>query len=280
MTITAHCLVKNEGRFVWYAVMSVINHVDKVLLWDTGSTDGTLEILREIKRLRTDKVELREVGSIDVQTFAQVRQAMLDNTKTDWFLMVDGDEIWWEDSIKKVIKTINDKEQNLESIVVPTFNLVGDIYHYQEEAAGQYSLAGRVGNLNLRAINCGIPGLKSDRPHGTWGWVDETGKMIQDRDRKKILFIEAPYIHASFLQRSLDIKKERDVPKRSQKLKYELGISFPKDFYYPEVLFRSRPSFVPTPWENRSLSYAIRASIETPLKMIKRRILPNMKAGY
>jgi hypothetical protein len=50
LKITAHTLVKNEARFVWYSVMSVIEHVDKILLWDTGSTDGTKEILKKISK--------------------------------------------------------------------------------------------------------------------------------------------------------------------------------------------------------------------------------------
>lgn len=280
MKITAHSLVKNEGRFVWYSVMSVINYVDRVLLWDTGSTDGTIEILRELKKIGGKKVELKEVGEVDPQRFTEVRQEMLDATQSDWFLVVDGDEVWWDDSIKQATDTIKTQGRQIESIVVPTVNLIGDIYHYQEESAGQYRLAGRVGNLNLRGVNCTILGLHSDRPHGTWGWVDKDGKMVQDRDPPKIMFINAPYLHASFIQRSLDIAKEHDVPKRKQKLKYELGIPFPADYYYPEVFFRPRPIIVPSVWENRSLLYTIRASLETPLKMIKRRILPTTKVGY
>ena len=51
MKIWAHTLVKNEEKFVWYSVMSIISHVEKVLLWDTGSTDNTPEILKELKLL-------------------------------------------------------------------------------------------------------------------------------------------------------------------------------------------------------------------------------------
>lgn len=281
-TITAHCLVKNEARFVWYSVMSVIKHVDKLLLWDTGSTDGTLEIIDQIEKAdREKKVEVIRLKAVDVQGFAKVRQDMLDATSTDWFIVVDGDEIWWEDSIKKVVQVVRSSTGGeIESIVVPTYNLVGDIYHYQEEAAGKYNLAGRRGHLNLRAVNRMIPGLASRGPHGIWGWVDGDGKMIQERDPKKIIFVDAPYLHATHLPRAADLAKEKDVPKRAQKLKYEIGISFPSDFYYPEVFFRPRPEIVPSPWVKRSGSYIARAAVETPLKKIKRRIFRETKAGY
>jgi hypothetical protein len=279
-TITAHCLVKNEERFVWYSVMSVYNHVDKILLWDTGSTDGTLEIIKELEKVDKDKkISFREYGGVTKETFAKVRQEMLDQTETDWFLMVDGDEIWWEDSIKKVIEAINTKGDQIESIVVPLYNLVGDIYHYQEKNAGRYTLAGRTGHLSLRAINRKIPGLSSLGDHGVWGWIDNNKKMIQDRDQKKILYIEAPYLHATFLQRAKTKEDEKNVPKRTKKLKYEFGISFPADFYYPEVLFKERPEIVPSVWNKVDMKYKLRAVFETPLRKIKRR-LHTGKAGY
>ncbi len=278
MTITAHCLVKNEARFVWYAVMSVVHHVDKVLLWDTGSTDGTLEIVRKIKKAAPDKIDFREYGSVTPETFTKVRQEMLEQTDTDWFLIVDGDEVWWEESIRKVVQ--GSVGRNLESIVVPTINLIGDIYHYQEEEAGQYHLTGKRGHFNLRAVNRSIPGLHSAGPHGTWGWVDADNRMIQDRSTQKILFVDAPYLHATFLPRTLSREKDLLVPKRAHKFKYELGIPFLSDFYYPEVFFRPRPEIVPSVWEKRGIAYTLRAAFETPLKKIKRRLIKESKIGY
>ena len=47
--IWANCLIKNEERWVWYALQSVLPYVDKILVWDTGSTDNTVEIIKTIK---------------------------------------------------------------------------------------------------------------------------------------------------------------------------------------------------------------------------------------
>src|SRR3989344_4886974 len=68
-TICSHTLVRNEGRFLWFAVMSVINHVDRVLLWDTGSTDQTIEIISEIKRMFPKKVSVNKIVKIDSLEF-------------------------------------------------------------------------------------------------------------------------------------------------------------------------------------------------------------------
>lgn len=283
-TITAHCLVKNEARFLWYSVMSVIDYVDQILLWDTGSTDGTLEIVEEIiKRDKEGKVSFREYGEVGVDTFWKARQEMLDQTKTNWFLMVDGDEVWWQDSIERLVKEVNDGGDKIESIIVPTYNLVGDIFHYLPKDAGKYNFLHKKGSLkghyNLRAVNTKIQGLKSYGEHGTWGWVDQENKMIQDRDRNKILFVDRHYMHATFLERSSDRLLSSNVPKRKKKLKYETGMEFPKDFYYPEVFFRQRPKIVPSVWYKTSKKYKLRAIFETPLKRIKRIVLPD-KVGY
>ena len=47
-TIWANTIVHNEENFIWFAIMSVIDWVDKMLVWDTGSTDKTVEIIEEI----------------------------------------------------------------------------------------------------------------------------------------------------------------------------------------------------------------------------------------
>jgi len=216
MNIWVHTLVKNEERYIWYALMSVIEYVDKIIVWDTGSDDRTVEIIKIIKKYFPDKILFKELGDISIDKFTQARQEMLYETKADWFLVLDGDEIWWDKSIKKVVNIINSKGDSIKSIAVPSYNLVGDIYHYQEEAAGQYSIAGRKGHLSIRAINMKIPGLSSKKPHGTWGWVDEAGRMIQKRDPNKILFIEdSYYMHMTHLPRSNSREYDINVPKRT-----------------------------------------------------------------
>ena len=104
--IWVHTLVKNEEKYLWYAVMSVADFVDKVLLWDTGSSDKTVEIIKQIQNIKGDKVEFKEVGEVDPEEFTKVRQQMLQQTKSDWFMILDGDEVWWEKSIKEVHEDI------------------------------------------------------------------------------------------------------------------------------------------------------------------------------
>ena len=257
----------------------MIEYVDKLLLWDSGSTDRTVEIAKELQKSYPNKIDFREVTITTPEEFPKVRQSMLDITYADWLLMVDGDEVWWDDSIKQVKELIENKGKLIETIVVPMIYPIGDIYHRQEESAGKYELAGKKGHYALRVINMRIPGLRSLNPHGTWGWTDGEGKMIQNRNSKKIFYIEAPYMHFSLLPRSVRREDDYKVIKRAQKLKYELGNALPKDYFYPEVFFRPRPSIVPCPWIRMNTPFMIKAAIETPLRKVKRRLWKG-KTGY
>ena len=278
MSIYAHTLVKNEEKWLWFSVSSVVNHVDKILLWDTGSTDGTLKIIEELQKKYPGKIDFRQYGKVTSETFTKARQEMLEATSSDWFIVLDGDEIWFEDSIRKMIGEIKKNGDNIESIVVPTINLVGDIFHYQSESSGKYKIAGKVGHFNLRAINRKIPGLQALGPHGKMGWADGEGTMIQDGNPGKIKFIDAPYLHATNLKRAGG-EKDTEVVKRKKKLKYEFGIPFAKDYFYPEVFFREHPELIESPWRVIDSSFKIRAFFETPAKRLKRKILPD-KVGY
>src|SRR3989344_2958927 len=138
MKIWAHTIVNNEENFIWFSLMSVVDFVDQILIYDTGSTDKTVEIIKEIQKIKGNKIILKQVGLTGGNEFPKLRQKMLEESRCDWILVLDGDEIWWENSIKKVIKEINDKGDVTSGIVVPMVVPVGDIYHLQEEKAGQY----------------------------------------------------------------------------------------------------------------------------------------------
>lgn len=262
-TIWAHCIVNNEENFIWFAVMSVVDFVDKVLIWDTGSTDKTVEIIKEIKKIKGNKIEFKETGPIDKYQFPKMRQAMLDESKCDWILVLDGDEIWWKDSIKKITEEIHEKGAAIEGMVVPMVVPVGDIYHLQEEAAGRYEILGRKGHLSLRVINRNIPGLHVDWPYGRESFFDGDNRLIQERAR--MVFVDAPYLHTTHLKRS-QTKREFD------KFKYELGTLVNKNFRFPEVFFEPYPKIIHSPWVKISGSELLKAKILTPLRKIKRKL--------
>lgn len=57
ITVSVHALIKNESRFAWYSIMSVMPYMDKVMIRDTGSTDSTPQIISEIQKIGGEKVD-------------------------------------------------------------------------------------------------------------------------------------------------------------------------------------------------------------------------------
>ena len=280
MSLWAHTIVKNEDRYLWYSVNSVINHVDKILLWDTGSTDNTLVIIDELRKRYPSKIDFREMGDVNIDQFTTVRQKMLDSTKSDWVIIVDGDEVWWDEKIKEVRSVIETGGKDLDSIVAKYYNIVGDIYHHQDESAGKYNIDGKLGNYNIRAFNRKIKGIRFTRPHGQQALVDDKNVFLQDRDHHKKYWIEGySYLHFTNVQRSGKRTDDLKVPKRSFKLKYDMGHKFSPDFYYPEAFFSYKPDIVVSPWFSASYNYRIRSNVLIPLRKIKR-MLGNNKSGY
>lgn len=264
MTIWANTIVNNEENFIWFALMSIIDYVDKVLIWDTGSEDKTVEIIKEIKKLKGNKIEFKEVGRVNNEQFTTLRQSQLDESKCDWILILDGDEIWWENSIKDLTQRIKKNGKDIEGIVVPTIVPVGDIYHIQEDKAGQYELLGRKGHFNLRAINRGIPSLHVDFAHPNEAYLDENNKAIHQKEN--IVSLDTPYLHVTHLKRS---ENERVV----DKFKSEIGNSIPQNFKYPEVLYEPYPNIIKSPWNKISGFKLIKSRLLTPLRKIKRRLI-------
>lgn len=248
MKISAHCLVKNEEDFIWFALNSVVDYVDEMMVWDNGSTDNTISIIRSIDN---PKIKFKQ----DPGKVAEVRQKMLDQSKADWIFILDGDEIWSESGITTLIDQIKNAGDSKDCVVVPNYMLIGDMFHYQEPRAGKYKIGDLSGHYNIRAVRI-TSGLKVSGTYPNEAYLNKAGIKVQDLSKERILFSDTPYLHASFLK----------------KKKHELGISFPKDFYFPEILFGPRPKNIRSPWETINLNYKIKALVETPLKKIKRRL--------
>lgn len=267
--ITVHTIVKNEQRWVWFAVNSVLDYVDEILVWDTGSSDATVSI---IKSIDSPKIKFRQVIAEDANAFTLISQRMLEATSSDWMLIVDGDEIWTRAGISATVDFISAAGDSVEFIIQPYYNLIGDVYHYQDPSAGRYHIGSYSGHVTIRAVNMTkIPGLHYDRPHMQRGLFDAKGTLIQDRPQAQSRYMPIPYFHTTHLHRSLTAAQDSQVVKRRPKYKYELGHPFPPDFVYPEVFYLPRPEEVPSPWLHRDFRYLVAASWQTPLRILKRK---------
>ncbi len=194
--ITTHTIIKNEQNWIKPALLSVIDQVDQMLVWDTGSTDKTANIIRLI---HSPKIEFKECGSVDRQQLVDLRNLQLKATHTSWFIILDGDEIWPKTNLIQLIKAIEKAQSNTIALVNRTKNCIGDLHHFAPEAKGQYQIGPWQGHLNIRAIR-NLPGLKVVGEYPDEAYIYQ-GKKLQDQP-ERLEFVETWYLHTTHLKRS------------------------------------------------------------------------------
>jgi len=262
--ITAHMIVKNEDRWVWFALQSILPYVDKIIITDTGSSDKTLKI---IESFASPKIQFTKVVIHTSADVTSVRSAQLTETKTPWIWIVDGDEIYPSNTAKECLTAA--KSNHYEGVVVRRYDLMGDIYHRQVESVGSYELFGQKGHLLVRLLNRDkINNLIYRGDYPNEGFLDGNGKSILTR-KPLDWYITKDYLyHAMYLKRS---SQGGNLPMFNRsKYKIETGIRI--DAVIPEVFSLPRPELVPDPLVRRSLGYELIAQVVTPIKNIKRRL--------
>jgi len=264
-------LVKNEERWVWFAVNSVLSYVDKILIWDTGSSDKTKEVIATIK---SRKIEFKEFGGVSKKEYGDMRQKMLEKTSSDWVWIVDGDEIWPKSSTLQLIKEIKKAPKKIIGFCVRPINFVGDIrFIHPETFKGQspHAPKGIHGFFSTRVFRRNIDGLHVSGEYGKESFLDKSGKTIRE-NKNRIKYLESVYYwHMSYLPRSTNRKKDREVMMRGKKRKFEIGIPRPKWVEVPEVFYKKRPRIAADPFFYMNPWQYFKAILQTPIKKIKRR---------
>ncbi len=247
--ITTHTIVKNEDRWLWYAIRSVIDQVSQMLIYDTGSSDRTIDI---IKSINSPKIIFQSKRATNRQELVKLRQEQLKLTQTPWFMLLDGDEIWPQKNLMALINTASTAPDNTIAFFNQTRNCVGDIWHYLPESKGKYVIKGIRGHLNIRLIK-NITGLKvqGSYPLESYQLNNQPIQTLSDR----IQFVDTWYLHTTHLPRSTSKLAESTVIDRLQKRKFRFGKQMAKT-ELPEVFNLPRPSFVPPPITNRWLQLA------------------------
>ncbi|MBP6855675.1 MAG: GtrA family protein [Candidatus Pacebacteria bacterium] len=195
-TITAHCLVKNEDVFIEYAIRSVIDVVDAVLVFDTGSNDSTVSIVQRLRQEYPAKIIFEQKGPCDKERHTQLRQEMVDKTTTDWFMILDGDEVWTTQGARELKHIIEDT--STECVVAPFHLCVGDVFH-EHRRKGHFIINGKKGNYALRALK------KTRGIH--WGGVYENDTLYDERKKifcgeNNTVFLDHSFWHCTHLRRS------------------------------------------------------------------------------
>jgi glycosyltransferase involved in cell wall biosynthesis len=265
-SIAAHMVVKNEDQWIWFAINSILPYVDTLLITDTGSTDHTLEIIRSIK---DPKINLTTIKISTPKELTAVRQAQIQESKNPWIWLIDGDEIYSTHLAKEIVGQVN--SDKFEGIVVRRYDLLGDIYHHQQDSIGEYSLFGQHGHLVTRLVNRDkIQGLHYQGDYPLEGFFDQDGVSTRERAPQNWYITNNYLHHAMYLKRSSAGANLKSVLHRH---KYKVEKGLPITTPLPEIFSLPRPNIIPDPSIKRSFTYELLASLITPVKHLKRKFL-------
>lgn len=265
MFLTAHCLVKNEENFVGYAIKSVIDFVDSIIIFDTGSTDKTVEIIKNLTKEYPEKIIFEEKGPCDKIRHTQLRQEMLERTKTDWFMILDGDEIWTKRGVEEALKIMGEKN-SIGCILTPYYLCAGDIFHHS--LRGKYVYDGVRIHALARIFKITLEVAWNLGPYGEDDYVkDDKGNLIR---KGNYVFMKNKYWHASALVRSSQ-DKDVNLGRHKHVMSYSLkiiGEGFKIRETIPEVFGNGSQMKLPlfNSWVNAVLH------ILYGLKIIKKRL--------
>lgn len=115
----------NEEEYIGYAIQSVLDQtrydlVDKVVVVDDGSNDGSEEVIRKIEE---ENPKVKYIYQ-ENEGLAGARNTGIGHCEGDFVALQDGDDIWVEKKIEYQAKVI--EEYSDVGIVYTDFRLFGD----------------------------------------------------------------------------------------------------------------------------------------------------------
>lgn len=111
--LIAVILTKNEAENIADCVADLRSWVDTVVVWDSGSEDGTQALARQAGALVVER---------PFDNFANQRQAVLETVEAEWILFIDADERATPAFADEVCANI--KQSHIDGFWVPRRNFI------------------------------------------------------------------------------------------------------------------------------------------------------------
>lgn len=115
--LSLHMIVKDEEPLLGKLLEHVAPHVGEMVIVDTGSTDGTVEVARQFTR----RVYTHDLNG----NFAQTRNFALDRATLPWIFHLDADE-WPTDNLLMYLKGffLAGVEEDVSGLSIVRHNLI------------------------------------------------------------------------------------------------------------------------------------------------------------
>jgi glycosyltransferase involved in cell wall biosynthesis len=128
--ITAIVVAKDEATIISLALKSLIGFADQVICIDNGSTDNTLDLMRQFEKDNAELIEIK-VLSMPGALLGDCRQKGLDLTDYNWHLRWDADMVFKTTGHENchILRKKALSSDRPRAIQLPRTNLFGDFHH-------------------------------------------------------------------------------------------------------------------------------------------------------
>lgn len=100
MQIEAYIIAWNEADTIAFTIKHYQSFCTRIILFDNYSTDQTSDIARS---LGCEVMQFGQQGQLSDKAYLKVKNNAWKESKADWVIVVDSDEILWHENISKIL---------------------------------------------------------------------------------------------------------------------------------------------------------------------------------
>lgn len=92
--LTPLVLTSNDVYWLPYVLDNLAGLFGRYVIYDVGSTDGTIDVIKHFASNEDAEVVVEELPMVEPKAQLAYRNAMIAEARSDYYLLVDGDEVW------------------------------------------------------------------------------------------------------------------------------------------------------------------------------------------
>lgn len=210
-------IVKNESHCITRALDSVVNIIDHYMIFDTGSTDNTLDILYEYTSFLAISGNIEQCDWVDFSYNRNMALKAAQKTGCDYVLILDADDMFFCD--KNALQNLDGKSNYLVemrhgSLTFPQIHLVhkNDNCHYEGVTHEVLISNAPIKHLENAYIQLGSDGYRRSNNIKTEDDIKLLQKSVDNKpSAREVFYLAQAYRDNNDLEKSLQYYTQRTL---------------------------------------------------------------------